>query len=160
MNLKSIFKDIAIFAIVIIVASNAISYFRAPNLESVSLDNISGKLLNDTIYINSKKSTIVYFWATWCPICKLESSNVESISNKYNVISIAVNSKSNKNIIEYMKKNNLHFNTINDENGALSKKFKIKAFPTILIYDKNKNLIFTEVGYTSYIGLLLRMIWI
>ena len=119
----------------------------------LAFSDVHGILQNAEKLLSTEKYDLAVFLGDW-------GNKDRSILEKYNVISIAVNSKSNENIIEYMKKNNLHFNTINDENGALSKKFKIKAFPTILIYDKNKNLIFTEVGYTSYIGLLLRMIWI
>ena len=48
---------------------------------------------------------------------------------------------------------------VNDEYGLLSTEFNVKAFPTTFIYDKNKNLKFTEVGYTSTFGLKLRLWW-
>jgi predicted secreted protein len=51
------------------------------------------------------------------------------------------------------------FKVVNDEYGLLSTEFNVKAFPTTFIYDKNKNLKFTEVGYTSTFGLKLRLWW-
>lgn len=102
---------------------------------------------------------VLHFWATWCPICKLEASNIQNISKSYKVITIAVNSKK-KDIKNYLKKNNLDFIVIDDYNNQISKDFNISVFPTTLIYDKNKNLIFSEVGYTSTFGLKLRLWWI
>jgi thioredoxin-related protein len=48
---------------------------------------------------------------------------------------------------------------VNDEDGTLAQKFNIKAYPTTFIYDKNQNLKFSEVGYSSYFGLYLRLLW-
>jgi hypothetical protein len=48
---------------------------------------------------------------------------------------------------------------INDSSGFISSEFNIAAFPTTFIYDKEKNLVFSEVGYTSTLGLWLRMLW-
>ena len=100
---------------------------------------------------------MVHFWATWCPTCKLEASNIQEISKSYNVITIAVQSGSDKEIQKYLDDNNLDFKFINDKNSDYAKKFKVDVFPTTLIYDKDKNLIFSEVGYTSTLGLKLRM---
>jgi hypothetical protein len=48
---------------------------------------------------------------------------------------------------------------VNDKDGYYAKKFNISGYPTTFIYDKNKNLSFSEVGYTSILGLRLRMWW-
>ena len=61
---------------------------------------------------------------------------------------------------KYMKDNDLNFKVVNDENGVIAKEFKISAYPTTFIYDKNRELVFSEVGYTSTIGLWLRMFWV
>ncbi|MBS9782507.1 MAG: hypothetical protein KGV43_01740 [Arcobacter sp.] len=54
----------------------------------------------------------------------------------------------------------LHPQYITDDNGEkmsviLSMKVNIQAFPITLIYDKDKNLKFSEVEYTSTFGLYL-----
>ncbi|MEA3330284.1 MAG: redoxin domain-containing protein, partial [Campylobacterota bacterium] len=100
----------------------------------------------------------IHFWATWCPACSMEASNIQTISEHYEVLTFAV--KSDKNEIgKYMKENTLNFNVINDKSGFIAHKFKISVYPTTFIYDKDKNLVFSEVGYTSTWGLWLRMWW-
>ena len=42
-------------------------------------------------------------------------------------------------------------------NKIFNNKFNIKVFPTTLIYSKDQNLEFSEVGYTTTIGLYSRM---
>ncbi|MEO1954179.1 MAG: redoxin domain-containing protein, partial [Campylobacterales bacterium] len=74
------------------------------------------------------------------------------------VLTIAVNSGSTKDIKDYMKERNLTFRFINDKDAYLAKKFNISAYPTTFIYDKDKKLVFSEVGYTSTLGLYIRML--
>ena len=83
----------------------------------------------------------------------------QTISESFNVLTIAVNSGDDDNIKEYLSKNDLNFRFINDKDGYYSNKFNIEVYPTTLIYDKNKNLIFSDVGYTTTFGLWLRMWW-
>ncbi len=79
------------------------------------------------------------------------------MSKHFEVITVAVKSGSEKDIKEYLDKYQLKFKAVNDDKGLISQKFNIKAFPTTLIYDKEKVLEFSEVGYTSTLDLFIRM---
>ena len=149
---KYYIKELIIFIVILTLLMNIVSLYKADELNKQSLNSI--KLNDKNIQLPKDKPIMIHFWATWCPTCKLEASNIEYISQKYNVITIAVNSD---NIEKYMKKNNLTFKVINDKDSKLSKLFNISAYPTTFIYNKNKNLIFNEVGYTSLFGLWIRM---
>jgi len=56
-----------------------------------------------------------------------------------------------------MKANALDYRVINDEKGALAAKFNIEVYPTTLLYDGNGTLKFTEVGYSTTLGLQARL---
>lgn len=158
-KIKKYLKEGVIFVIMLTIAMNVISYYNSLDLNKDKLAIESFKLLDDSSYIVSKdKPLLVHFWATWCPTCKLEASNIEKISKDYEVITIAVQSGANEEIEKYLDEHNLSFKVVNDEDGFYSQKFNIKAFPTTLIYNKDKNLKFSEVGYTSTVGLYTRMI--
>lgn len=159
-HLKYIFKESIKFFIILILLANIISYYKSLNLNKNNLPFVQTQLINSSPYIPpSDQAILVHFWATWCPICTLEAANINAIANDYEVITIAVNSDTDTKIKEFLEKNNLNFNVINDQNSTLAKKMNITVYPTTLIYDKNKNLVFSEVGYTSTLGLYLRMIW-
>ena len=159
-NIKKILKEIAIALLMIFVISNVMSYLRKPTLESNTLLQIEEKLLDGTLFTNKMiegKPVIIHFWATWCPTCKLEAANIQSISEKYRVLTIAVQSGDNRKIEAYMKENGFDFKVLNDTDGLWAKKFKVEAFPTTFIYDGKGELRFTEVGYSTTAGLLARI---
>ncbi len=159
-NIKKILKEIAIALLMIFIVSNIISYLRKPTLESNVLPQIEVKLLDGTLFSSKAiegKPVIIHFWATWCPTCKLEAGNIQSVSEKYTVLTIVVQSGDDREIEAYMKENGLRFKVLNDVDGAWVKKFKVEAFPTTFIYDGKGELRFTEVGYSTTVGLLARI---
>ena len=159
-KLKSFTKEILIFVVTLIIISNAISYYKSSNLKKDSLNIKSLTLIDGTTYNFPKnKAVLVHFWGTWCPVCKVEAPNINTISKEYEVITIAVDSKNDENIKKYLKENNVNFKVFNDEYSQYSSQYNISVYPTSFIYDKNAKLVFTEVGYTSTLGLKLRMWW-
>lgn len=158
-KIKKNIKDIIIFVLLLFVVTNALSYYRSLDLNKNKLTIETFKLLDNTNYkIPQNKPILVHFWATWCPTCKFEAQNIEKISKDYEVITIAVQSGSKKEIQKYLDENKLTFRVVNDKNAFYSQKFNIKAFPTTLIYDKDKNQKFSDVGYTTTAGLYSRMV--
>lgn len=157
-KIKKYIKEIIIFVFILAVAMNVLSYYRGLDLNKDKLNIQTFNLIDDSEYnILIDKPLIIHFWATWCPTCKLEASNIEKLSKDYEVITIAVQSGTNEEIQKYIKENDLSFRIVNDKEGFYSLKFNIKAFPTTLIYDKEQNLKFSEVGYTTTAGLYARM---
>ena len=125
------------------------------NKTSLSLKQLT--LIDNSKYNFPKnKAVLVHFWATWCPICKIEASNINYIAKNYEVITIAVESK---DIKKYLIDQNVNFKVYNDEKSIIAQKFNIQVYPTSLIFDKNQKLVFSDVGYTSTLGLRLRMWW-
>ena len=157
-KIKSIAKELIKGAILLFILSNLFSYIRKPELASAQLPQIEAELLDRSHFeVEEGKPLVLHFWATWCPTCKLEASNIESVSKKYNVLTIAVNSGSNEKLNAYMQEKELTFNVLNDVDGNWAKQFKVEAYPTTFIYDAKGELRFTEVGYTTTAGLLGRL---
>ena len=159
-KIKKYIKEIVKYSIILIIALNIISYYKSQDLNKEKFPYSSFELLDGSTYdLNSTKPTLVYFWATWCPICKFQSPNIESLSKDYQVITIASQSGSKEEIESYLKENKFSFKVIDDIYNDFAYKFNIKAYPTTLIYDKNGNLKFSDVGYTSQFSLKLKLWW-
>jgi len=157
-SIKNIIKEILITLLMIFVVSIVVNYIRKPDtyeklpkIKALSIDNKEIELKSEN------KPLIIHFWGVWCPTCKLEAPNIDKIKDKIKTITIAVNSGSNQEIKEFMKKNGYSFTVINDNSGVLAKKFNIQAYPTTLIYDKNGKLQFSEVGYSTQLGIESRV---
>ena len=157
-NIKSILKELILGAIAIFILSNIMSYIRKPELNSTQLPQVELSLLDGTPYsLKIGKPVVIHFWATWCKVCKLEAQNIETLSKKYEVLTIAVNSGDNAKVQAYIKQRQLTFKVLNDVDSTWVKKFKVEVFPTTFIYDGKGELKFTEVGYTTTAGLLARL---
>ena len=97
-----------------------------------SLENYKGKV----IFLN--------FWATWCPPCKKEMPDVESIykeygENKKDVIILGINSEKENEVKKFLKDRGYTFPTVIDENSEVMRKYFIQAFPTSFVIDKEGN---------------------
>ncbi|MDQ1243950.1 MAG: hypothetical protein QG565_290 [Campylobacterota bacterium] len=151
-------KEILLFAFVMTIFANVLSLYRSNELNKEALNISSATLLNNSIYtLPTNEPILIHFWATWCPTCKAEAPNIQTISENYNVLTIAVNSGSDQEIEEYLKSQNLNFMVVNDRDGRMANKTSVSVFPTTIIYDKNGEVFFSDVGYTTTFGLWLRM---
>jgi len=104
------------------------------------------------------KPVLVHFWATWCPICEIELEGIEDIAKDYQVIKVATSSGSNQELINYANKNGMNTqNIINDADGELMKRYGAKAVPASFIIDKDGQIKFIEVGFTTSYGLKARL---
>ena len=148
-KIKKYLKEIVIFIITITFFTNAISLYRSMDLTKSPLPQ--------SLHVEQNKPIMIHFWATWCPVCKAEADNIQRLSEDYQVITIAVKSGSDEDIQTYLAKQDLNFKVINDTDGELAKKFGVNIYPTTFIYDKNREMVFSDVGYTSTWGLKLRM---
>jgi thiol-disulfide isomerase/thioredoxin len=159
-KIKHYLKEILYFIITMTIVANAMSLYRSQSLSSKALDVETFKLIDNSTYtLDNKKPILIHFWATWCPTCKLEASNINFLSKYYQVVTIAVKSGSDYEIKKYLDEHGYHYRVVNDKDGTLSRKFQIAGYPTTFIYDADKKLRFSEVGYTSTFGLWLRLLW-
>ena len=142
------------------ILANAISFYKSQDLSQKPLAIQNFKLINNQEYkIPDKKPIMIHFWATWCPTCKLEASNINFLAKHFEIVTIAIKSGSDDAIKKYINERNYTFKIVNDKNSKLSSQFHIAGFPTTFIYDKNKKLLFSDVGYTSTLSLYLKMWW-
>ncbi len=153
-------KEIVVFILVMTVIANIISLYKSSDLSKTPLDLSHITLLDGSMHgIDSSKPLLLHVWATWCPTCKLEASNINTISQNYQVLTIAVKSGSPREIEKFLSDNDLDFLVSTDTNGLIAQKLNVAVYPTTFIYNKNSELVFSEVGYTSTWGLWIRMWW-
>ncbi|SFV56628.1 Thioredoxin-related [hydrothermal vent metagenome] len=158
-SIKKIIKEIVTTLLMVFVISMVLNYIRKPDSANNQLSDLNVSLISgqQVSLMGKDKPIVIHFWATWCPTCKLEAPNLETIKDKAHLISVAVNSGSDSELRAFMKERGYSYNVVNDNEGKLSDKFGVEVFPTTFIYDAKGTLEFLEVGYSSAFGLKARL---
>jgi len=122
---------------------------------------LHGLLLDGKTYVLATKpaqAVLVHFWASWCPICRTEQGSIESLArDNPNVISVAMQSGNSNAVQQYMREQAVSFPVINDADGQISARWGVQAVPASFIIDKNGRIRYVEIGYTTGLGLRLRL---
>ena len=157
---KNNWQSWLIYFVIFLVITLGANIWKTRNITSGNLSTIGGELLSGekfTIAEHSGKPVLIYFWATWCPICNHVNSSVQSISEDYTVISIASWSEGETEVKAYMRENQLTFPVYLDNTGKLAQAFNLKGVPISFILDPNGDIKFIETGYSTELGLRLRL---
>jgi thiol-disulfide isomerase/thioredoxin len=140
---------------------------KAPALDGTT---IQGAIFQDTIIQrknvfskqNSEKepsAKLVYFFGTWCPVCRFTSPAVDAIAQDYPSLAIALSSGTDQQLKGFMAQEDYQFEVINDDDGELSKAWGVQAVPAFYILDSQNNIVFVTSGVSSQWGLRLRLWW-
>ena len=109
--------------------------------------------------VQAGQPMLVHFWASWCPVCALEQGSIESLAQSYPTLTVAMQSGPDAEVAAHLRKEALTFPVLNDPEGAISTQWGVRAVPTSFIVDAQGRIRFVEVGYTTGIGLRLRLWW-
>ena len=107
------------------------------------------------------KKIVLYFFSPWCTVCKLSSGNIVELRKDRSKDKVAIFAigQSYRNVDEvkgFAKKHKLNVPVLLG-NRSISSDYKISAFPTIYIIDEHGKVKDRVVGYTTEIGLKLRL---
>lgn len=152
-------REIAVLGVVTVIAAVVIGVWRAPSYDG-SLPPLQATTMDGTPFDSTgvqKGAYILHFWATWCPVCRAETSSIDALAQDETIVTVAVKSGTDAQMQTYMRKNGLMFPVINDEKGMLASRFRISVFPTTIIVDKEGKVFWAESGYTSPWGLRARL---
>ncbi|HEY7865304.1 MAG TPA: protein disulfide oxidoreductase [Psychromonas sp.] len=153
-------KEILIFTLILMVVSIAIDAWRSKdmpskNMPSMSISTLEGDWV-DIKKMSQDKPVLLYFWATWCPVCNFVSPSVNWLSKSHQVISVALTSGDDQRLGQFMTYKEYDFPVINDPKGKVSQAWGVAATPSIVII-KNGEISSITTGFTTPIGLWLRL---
>jgi len=119
---------------------------KTPELNLLNLD---GKQIDLLSY--KGKVVLVNFWASWCPPCVHEMPSMQKLedalkSKGFNIVAVNMAEKK-KVILDFItNKVKVNFQILLDTNGAALKRWKVYAFPTSYLLDKQGNIRYAVYG--------------
>lgn len=151
-------EALAIGAVVVAVSlwqTRGLPEGPAPALAGMGADGRTHDLAEFVRAANGKP-VLVAFWATWCPVCKAEDSNLQSISSDHPVLTVAMQSEK---LAQHMQERGLTFAAIDDPQAALAATWNVRGVPAHFVIDGAGNVRFRVVGYATSWGLRARLWW-
>ncbi len=112
---------------------------------------------NPSIETDESRPTLVYFYASWCPVCKVDLPAVESVANSYPVTVIVMQSGTDQAVLEHLAERNINLDVINDPDGELASNFRVRGVPTAFVLDDGE-IQFSTQGFSGWIGYWGRML--
>jgi len=146
-TLKTLIAILFIAAILVPLPAFAVNAGDAA--PEFSLHDMNGSIVT----LNSFKGMVVYlaFWATWCPSCKEELPELNTLQREYadngfTVLSICIES-SDSIVANYLKKHPVTFPVLVDKEGAAAEAFRFSGLPASFIIGKDGLVRYKHSGY-------------
>ncbi|SUO97600.1 protein disulfide oxidoreductase [Suttonella ornithocola] len=104
-----------------------------PAEPQLQLTDYQGQLV-DIAALSQDKPVLIYFWGSWCGICRYMSPKIQQLkSDGYEVVTIAVQSGDNPSVAKYLQEHHYDFTTINDEQGKIFQDWQGRVTPSYVI---------------------------
>ena len=108
---------------------------------------------------NMGTASVVVFWATWCPVCKAEESNISAVARDWPVFSVAMQSGDAIEVEKHLQSRGIDLPAIVDADGSIAAAWHVRGVPAHFIIDPAGNVRFRVIGYATTWGLRTRLWW-
>ena len=124
----------------------------APEFEAYLLDG-SPVALADF----ADRPMLLHFWATWCPICRLEEGEILRVSRSHPVLTVAMQSGSAADVEAHLNERERELDVVLDPDGHLAAHFGVRVVPSTFIIDPAGQIVFRKQGYAPPLELRFRL---
>ncbi len=144
----------------------AVQFFVTRDVVRGPLPLLQGEILDGTSLTSAQwrldhadEAFLLYVWATWCPICKTVEGNVDAVAATAPVLTVAMQSGRSADISRFLAARGYRWTTLVDDDASLSRRLGVDAVPTLIFVDRAGQVRSVTQGYTSEIGIRLRLWW-
>jgi len=105
--------------------------------------------------IQGEKLTVIDFWTSWCKPCLNAIPEIIKLHEKYDSLGVAfvgINADGPRSVSKAMplaKSLGIKYPILFDTSGDLTSELNITTFPTILIINSNRKIVFIQEGFTK-----------
>jgi peroxiredoxin len=90
------------------------------------------------------KVVLVNFWATWCPPCRKEMPDLESLHNRFareGLVVLAISEEEDAKVRPFIAARKYSYPILLDPAGIVNKRFLIQGIPKTLVFDRKGKLV-------------------
>jgi peroxiredoxin len=145
---------------IIVAVLIAIQWYQARPLASGEAPPLKARLTTGEPFDLAAwrgEPVLIHFWASWCPICRLEDGTIHALSADNAVITIAMQSGDAAAVNAHLKERGLGFPVIADPRGEIAARWGVHAVPASFVIDGTGRIRFAAVGYSTGPGLRARL---
>src|SRR5512142_1136565 len=115
---KAKLKRFAINLLLFVVLVAGIRIWQQRDMVSGAAPTLQGITLAGQPYTLAPRPghpVLVHFWATWCPVCRLEQDSIAALARgNPNVITVAMQSGKPEDVARYMREQGIDLPVLND----------------------------------------------
>lgn len=109
-----------------------------PDVIDLSYQNSQGQVV-DVVKTSHDKPILIYFWGSWCGVCRITSPNIQALhADGHDVLTVAVSSGDDGELLSYMSQHGYDFTTINDTDGTIFRQWQGQVTPSFVIIHRGK----------------------
>ncbi|WP_432480894.1 protein disulfide oxidoreductase [Moraxella sp. ZY200743] len=133
--MKKLLINLCGYLLIFLVIYSAVNFWRAPAMPQVpQLTYLQHQTPIDVIAQSHKEPVLLYFWGTWCSICRFTTPNIQQLHQTGTpIVSVAVKSDSTDELSTYLQTHDYDFIVINDLAGDIFADWQGKVVPTFII---------------------------
>ena len=130
----------------------------APDFTATMADGRSGSLA-EWRAAHPDRPIGIYFWAEWCPICKMQEGSIDALRTDWPVFTVAMQSGDAATVAKALHVRGLDWPTALDPDGSIAARYGLHGVPALVVVDDRGEIRSVMVGYTTSPGMRLRMWW-
>ena len=125
---------------------------KAQDIYDFSLNNTENQKVSFH-QLKGEKLTVIDFWATWCKPCLNALPKLDMLSDTFKnmgvqFIGISVDGPRNWSKVKpFTESLGIRYPVLIDKDGEIMRDLNINAVPTLLIADKNNEVVYIHEGY-------------
>lgn len=154
------FTQSLLTGIVFIAVFWGVQWFVNRGLVTGMPPEITGTTLDGKVFPglqSLKKPAVVYFWASWCQVCRAMQDTVRELNGDIPLVTVALQSGDAAEVRRYVEKEGFDVPIVLDEEGAIGKSYGIRGVPAFFILGPDSDIRYSTMGYTSEFGLRVRL---
>ena len=148
-------RDIALLLLVFV----AVQWWQARSLVHGAAPPLTGHLIDGSPWQLDPADgpQLVHFWASWCPVCRLEQDNIANLAVDGRVITVATTSGTADELRGYLAEHALQLPVLMDEAGHIARQWGVNGVPATFVVDTKGQIRYAAKGYSTEWGLRLRL---